>query len=66
MAVKYPDVSVQLVGEDGNAFAIIGRCVQAARRGDVPRAEIDEFRVEATSGNYDNVLQTCMRWFDVQ
>ncbi len=26
--VKYPDVEVQLVGLNGNAYAIIGRCVQ--------------------------------------
>ena len=65
MEVRYPDVAVQLVGEDANAFAIIGRCVQAAKRAGVPPAEIDAFKVEAASGDYDNVLQTCMRWFDV-
>jgi hypothetical protein len=28
---KYPDVSVRLVGEDGNAFAIMGRVSAALR-----------------------------------
>lgn len=27
--------------------------------------EIDQFRKEATSGDYDHLLQTCMRWVDV-
>ena len=63
--VRYPEVQVQLIGEDGNAFALIGRCVKAARRGDVPREEIDLFKREAMSGDYDHLLQTCMEWWDV-
>lgn len=59
---KYPEISVQLVGEDGNAFAILGRVTDALRRGGVAKAEINVFVAEATSGNYDELLQTCMRW----
>lgn len=59
---KYPDVHVQLSGEDGNAFFIIGRVTRALRRVDVSKEEIDAFAKEATSGDYDNVLQTTMRW----
>ncbi len=62
---KYPDVEVQLSGEDGNAFVIIGRCRQAMRRADLPAAEIQAFTDEAKSGDYDNVLRTAMKWFDV-
>ena len=29
---KYPDVEVQLSGEDGNVFSIIGRIAKALRR----------------------------------
>jgi hypothetical protein len=65
MDPKYPNVKVQLSGEDGNAFAIIGRCRRAARREGVSDDELDAFSAEATSGDYDHVLQTCMRWFDV-
>lgn len=63
--VKYPDVEVQLSGEDGNAFAIIGRVSSALRRARVPSKEISEFTDEAMSGDYDNVLQTCMKWVTV-
>jgi len=64
--VKYPQVTVQLSGEDGNAFLIIGRVASAMRRAEIPQAEIDEFTNQATSGDYDNVLGTAMRWVDVQ
>jgi hypothetical protein len=59
---KYPEVVVQLTGEDGNAFFILGRVSKAMRRAKVPDSEIKEFVTEAQSGNYDNLLQTCMRW----
>jgi len=60
---RYPDVHVQLVGEDGNAFAILGRVRKALKRAGHGSAG-DEFTAEATSGNYDHLLQTCMRWVD--
>ena len=63
--VKYPNVSVQLSGEDGNAMMIIGRVRKALRRAGVKDAELDAFSEEAMSGDYDNVLQTAMRWVDV-
>lgn len=62
---KYPDVEVQLSGEDGNAFMIIGRTMAALRRGGVPAKERDRYAEEATSGDYDNVLTTTLRWVNV-
>jgi hypothetical protein len=62
---KYPDVHVQLSGEDGNAFAIMGRVRSALRRAGVPQAECEQFMDEATGGDYDHLLMTCFRWVDV-
>ena len=62
---RYPDVHVQLSEMDGNGFVIIGRTRTALRRHGVPHEEIEEFSSEATSGDYDNLLQTVMRWVDV-
>lgn len=62
---KYPEIEVQLSGEDGNAFSIIGRVCKAMRRADVPTSEIDAFRTEAMSGDYDHVLQTAMAYVEV-
>lgn len=62
---KYADVTVQLTGEDGNAFFILGTVMKALRRAGVPADEVTAFHTEATSGDYDHLLQTCMRWVNV-
>jgi hypothetical protein len=62
---KYPEVSVQLTGEDGNAFFIIARVRRALKNAGVSTDEIDQFVDEAMSGDYSNVLRTAMKWVDV-
>lgn len=64
MEVKYPEINVPLVGEDGNAFSILGRVSRIMRRNGI-HDKWDEFRTEATSGDYDNLLRTVMAWFAV-
>jgi hypothetical protein len=63
--VRYPDVAVQLTGEDGNAYAIMGAVEAALRRAGVSAEEIAKYREESMSGDYDNLLVTAMRWVDV-
>jgi hypothetical protein len=63
---KYPHVTVELIGHDSNAMSILGNCTRTARLEGVPQEELDIFFEEATSGTYDHLLQTCMRWFDVK
>lgn len=62
---KYPNIKVKLVGLDGNAFFIIGRCVMAMKKGGLPKSEQDEFYKQATSGSYNDLLATCIQWFDI-
>ena len=62
---KYPNVEVQLSGEDSNAFMIIARTRKALRRAGVSEQEILEFSAEAESGDYDNVINTIGRWVEV-
>ena len=62
---KYPDTTVELVGQNGNAFNILGICLRAMRRAGLSKEEQDAFQAEATSGNYDHLLATCMEWFNV-
>ena len=64
-SVKYPSVKVRLTGSDGNAFAVLGKVVDAMRAKGVPAEEISAFKTEAMSGDYDNLLATCMRWVNV-
>lgn len=63
--IKYPDVHVQLTGTDGNAYAIMGAVATALRRAGVSSEEIEKYQEESMSGDYDNLLQTAMRWVDV-
>jgi len=63
--IKYPHITVKLTGENGNAFNLISKVTYALKRNGIKQAEVDQFVNEATSGDYDNVLQTCMRWVDV-
>jgi len=60
--VRYPDVEVTLSGEDGNAFAILGRVQKALRRAGVAEEEVALFHEEATADDYDHLLRTAMRW----
>jgi len=61
---KYPDIEVELTGQDGNAFAIIGAVSRALKRNG-HADEVPTFTAEAMSGDYDNLLQTAMRWVNV-
>lgn len=65
MDTKYPNITAKLVGEDGNAFAIIMRVERALKLAGVSHDECLEFRTEATSGDYDHLLQTAMAWVNV-
>lgn len=56
---------LELSTEDGNIFYIIGRAIKVARRAGWTEIEIRKFREEAESGDYDNALQVCMKYFDV-
>ena len=55
---------VILVGENGNAFRILGLCQRAARN-HYTEDEWKEIRKEMMSGDYDHLLVTAMHFFDV-
>jgi hypothetical protein len=65
MTPKYPAITVPLTGTDGNAYAVLGQVLRALRRAGVSKAERDAFVQEATAGDYDGLLQTVMRWVEV-
>ena len=66
MNPKHPDVVVTLTGQDGIAFAVLGRCREAARDAGLSEDEIASFMDEAMAGDYDQLLQTAMRWFEIR
>ena len=62
---KYPEIEVQILGRDGNAFAIMGAVSNALRKAGVSKDEIKEYTGESMSGDYENLLRTAMRWVSV-
>lgn len=62
---KYPNVHVQITGEDAAPFAILGRSVDALRAAGIEEAEQQRFAAEAIAGSYEDLLRVCMAWVDV-
>lgn len=62
---KYPDIEVELVGRDGNSFAILGAVQKALRKAGVNAEEIKQYYEEATAGDYNHLLRTTMEWVEV-
>jgi hypothetical protein len=57
---------LKLSGTDGNAFMIIGLARAAAQKAQMNPSDITAMVTEMMSGDYDNVLQTCFKHFDVE
>ena len=62
---RYPDVCVDLVGRDGNVFAIIGRTARALRRAGRAEAADDFSEAALDCGSYDEVLQLVLATVEV-
>lgn len=62
---KYPHVHVRLIGEDGNAGAIMGRVAEAMRAAGVPSEERNAYRLESMQGDYTQLLRTVFKWVTV-
>ncbi len=56
---------VKLEGKDSNALSAIGAVRLAIRRSNHPELE-ESFTREAMEGDYDHMLQTCMRYVSVE
>ena len=66
--MKEPETKpiVNLIGQNGNAFNIMGLVKQALRRAGADKEYIDQYLSEATSGNYDHLLAVSMEYVDIQ
>ncbi len=64
--IKYPDITVNIIGQNGNAFCILGICKRVMEHAKLPQTEIDAFMTEAMSGDYDHLLATVVSWFEVE
>ncbi len=66
MGVRYPNVTVELVGHDGNAFSILGRVTRELRRAGVSDQEVQAYTDEASSGDYDHLLRVTMHTVSIE
>ena len=64
-ATKY-NVTVQLSGRDGNAFAIMAAVSKALRQAGVSEEEINQYQDESMSGNYENLLLVAAQWVNIK
>lgn len=63
---RFPDAHVQLSGQDGNVFAIVGRVRRALLNAGASQQQLDSFMSEIRSaGSYDAALVIVMRWVHV-
>jgi hypothetical protein len=66
MQVKYPEIEVQLTGNDGNAYSIMGAVSKALKLAKVNQLEIDQYINRSTSGDYDNLLRVAASFVTVK
>jgi ERCC4-related helicase len=57
---------VTLVGQDGNAFNILGLCQRAAKQAGWTQEHINDVMKEMKAGDYDHLLATAMKHFEVR
>ena len=62
--MKQQKPKVKLIGQDGNAFSIIGTVRKALLKEGMGQ-EAKEFMEKATSGDYNNLLRVVMDYVDV-
>ena len=53
-----------IIGIDGNAFALMGYVARALREQGMSDL-VPEMQAEATSGDYTNLVQVCMKYIDM-
>ena len=59
------NIKVKLIGEDGNAFFILGKVREALIKNG-RKDLVEEFIKEAQLGNYDHLLATVMEYVEVE
>lgn len=57
---------LKIIGEDGNAFNILGKATAAARRAKWSKDKITEYQEQAMSGDYNHLLAVTSEYFNVQ
>ena len=62
---KYPDISVKLIGEDSNAYFILGRVTNSLKKAGHKDAA-KSYMEEATSADYDHLLCVTAKYICIE
>ena len=63
--LKAAEVPLKLSGTNGNAFAILAKCKRAAEKFGCTKEAVTELMDEMKSGDYDHLMATAARYFDI-
>ena len=63
--MKYNFSLIDLNGPDGNAYALMGYVKEWLKNEGADKDLIKAFVAEATSSDYDNLLETCEKYTDI-
>lgn len=58
-------VKCKLTGEDGNAFAVMGRVVTALKQAGVTEEKISIYLEDAMMSNYENLILVSMTYLEM-
>ena len=58
--------TVKLIGQDGNAFSIMGNIKRALERSGADKEFIDKYIREATSRDYNHLLTVSMKYVNIE
>jgi len=58
--------TVKLIGQDGNAFSVMGNVKQVLKYAGADQEYINQYLKEATSGDYNHLLTVSMKYVNVE
>lgn len=58
-------IDVKLLGEDGNAYFILGKVEQELKRNGYTKEEIGDYYKQATLGSYHHLLSVTSEWVNI-
>lgn len=60
-----PKLKINIEGEEGNEVVILGNAMMAWKNAKLPNEEWNKILKQATSSDYDNLIETMKKYFDV-
>ena len=58
--------TVKLIGQDGNAFSVMGHVKKALKHAGADKEYVDKYLKKAISGDYDQLLVVSMEYVNVE